>query len=478
MRKVLLVLLALFLLVPFSGAFANDYTNGYVDQHPENIKSLISTVFDNNIGTGYRLEYGRSATLITFNEPVDVIGVYLNSENHSKLTFTLYGGTTYVLNSLNAQGYITVDVKGVTSIRASNSDTSGHYIYEFEVFGIESETEPPGLISNVNVDTTTTTATIRYILPQDSDFSHLNLYDESGTFISQVTSSTYTFESLEPNTTYTYKITSLDESGNESEPYTVTFTTQEPAEVEEIEAVATDKSVELTWVNPERDDFQKVRIYRKTQSEEQTAFETLIYGSVAYASTEYVPLFETNGTQFKDLTVEPETTYEYKLTTTDVSGYESEGVTTTVTTAEEVPPEMGGTDVKQDANGDYLFTWTSPTEGNVKVIVGGEEYSIVPASAGQLLIPKEDMKYSSFGDPDVQAVPISPTGLEGEKENVSGNPLSELEIPFNVNELLQTGMGLLLFLAPIVLLALCFVLLPKLKRAIWEAFKQKRERGA
>src|SRR5690606_30948654 len=97
-------------------------------------------------------------------------------------------------------------------------------------------------------------------------------------------------------------------------------------------------------------------------------------------------IFETNGTYFNDLTVEPKTTYDYRLTTTD--GYtETSGVDITTTTPAAPVPEMGGVVVEPQPNGDYLYKWETPAAGQVKIIVGGEEYTTVPAEDKQLLIP-------------------------------------------------------------------------------------------
>lgn len=256
----------------------------------------------------------------------------------------------------------------------------------------------------------------------------------------------------------------------------------EPTPIEEVQEVNIQTKynrVDLSWQLPQIEDFHHVVIYRKTIEElkdiETASLLDKIFGAnKVYASeeTEYDPLFETNGTYFNDLTVKPRSEYEYKLTTVTTDGKESKGVIVTAETPDEPNPQIVGGGYTETEDGDYLFQWTSPTEGQVKIIVGGKEYKTVNASDKQILIPKEDMVYA-FAKPDVSLIPISPYGKEGNE--FSSHPIKQIKIPFGANDLLKTGVSLLWVLGPFVLLAMAFLLVPKFRKTIVDAFNKKSE---
>lgn len=110
-------------------------------------------------------------------------------------------------------------------------------------------------------------------------------------------------------------------------------------EVKNLEVKSTDERADLSWENPNKY-FDKAKIYRRDLGEEKTSLNPFAPRKV-YAAEDYKPLFETNGTEFSDLSIEPEKTYEYKVTTT-YDGMETKGVT--VQTSIPKPPlvDLGG----------------------------------------------------------------------------------------------------------------------------------------
>ena len=187
---------------------------------------------------------------------------------------------------------------------------------------------------------------------------------------------------------------------------------------------------------------------------------------------EYDPLFETNGTYFNDLTVKPETSYTYLLTSYLSSGEETKGVTIDVETP---PVEISGGDTNVDEeSGDYVITWTEPTEGKILVAVGGKEYAVVNASDLKITIPKEDMKFDKLGYPDVTLTPLDenevPIGKPS-KPGDMGSVVGDVEINLNENNLLQMGVGLLGVIGGFVLLGLAFLVVKKLINSVVLAFK-------
>lgn len=286
-------------------------------------------------------------------------------------------------------------------------------------------------------------------------------------------STSYLVEGLTPETEYEFTVTALY-GGGKSDPETINITTGSPpppqpaGEVKDIRTSATHERINLSWRLPESNILEHVNIYRGSESGESFAIMSAP-----------VKIFETNGTYFNDLTVQPETTYNYRLTTYSTEGVESEGVATTVTTAEAPPPVIeGGSYTKDPLTGNFIYSWDSPTYGQVKILLGETEFSTVDASLGQVSIPKNQMKYTAFGDPDVTLIaidgdktsePIRP-GVDGK---ASGDTIDQLKIPFTAQDLLGTGTGLLWLIAPFVLLALAFLVVPKLRNMLFTAISGK-----
>lgn len=168
-------------------------------------------------------------------------------------------------------------------------------------------------------------------------------------------------------------------------------------------------------------------------------------------------MFETNGTYWTDLTVDPETTYSYKVTSENIERKESNGVTIEVTTPSEPLPTMDGVSTTQNESGDYVVTWTSPTTGRVKVLINGKEYATVDAATQKIIIPKEDMRLNFFGGYDAKLVPISERGTEGKAVQVPVVGETKVDLPFSFDEFMQTVISILAWAAPFILLSLVLI---------------------
>nr|WP_011154341.1 hypothetical protein [Lysinibacillus sphaericus]AAP86225.1 LP1G.08 [Lysinibacillus sphaericus] len=249
-------------------------------------------------------------------------------------------------------------------------------------------------------------------------------------------------------------------------------------EVTNLTAIPTAQDVSLKWKMPEYKELEKARIYRQKT-------DVGLFVRMFRSASTYEPLFETNGTTFKDLTVKADTEYTYKVTTVDTNDNESEGKTIKIRT-KKMSVSGGGTE--KDENGDYTITWTSPTTGKIKVLVGGKEYAVVSASDKKIVIPKNKMEFDILGNPDVQLIPIDEDGNEGLPSKpgagegtgngggigdiVGGSDLADLLSPSN---LLKAGMGLVALVGSILLIRMAFILAPKLIRLIRNALKKEKD---
>jgi hypothetical protein len=272
---------------------------------------------------------------------------------------------------------------------------------------------------------------------------------------------------------FTLKVT--EKGGLESKGVSVTAKYDPPLRnVDELNAKPDYNRVDLSWSLPESTKFKHVNIYRDTVPEEKGFFQKMFSSISVSAADGPTKIFETNGTYFNDLTVNPETTYEYKLTSVGTDGTETNGATVQATTLEEPTPVIKDPGYEVTPEGDYLYTWTSPEKGKVKVLISGNEYQTVDAADKKILIPKDKMKYKMMGEPDISLQPISEYGKEGEIHEES--PFEEGMLPFEGGDLLKTSMSLLVVLGPFILLALAFLIYPKLKQLIVKALEKRNGR--
>ncbi|MDG5787783.1 hypothetical protein QA612_09750 [Evansella sp. AB-P1] len=323
-------------------------------------------------------------------------------------------------------------------------------------------------------------ARINFTRPTFNGSEKVQLFQD-GEMIAETTGSHFYLEGLEPEEVYSFELKTVTTEGFISEGEQVIFETLEAPLLEEITdltAESTYNRVDLSWNNPSfNPHFNFVRIYRQDiqSTEDDNIITSLLFGSrVSANEEEYTPIFETNGTQFNDLTVAPESDYEYKLTTTNTEGEESEGVYIFTSTDTEPEPTMGGVNDSVDENGNYVYSWSTPTSGEVQVIVGGEEYATVDASLGSITIPESEMKYTALGDPAVTLVPISQYGTVGENHNPS--KVLGAGLPFSVAAVVTGSMEIIGLVTGFIVLALALIFAPRIIAFIKKSIRSQNTR--
>lgn len=484
MKKVIPLILGLFLFLPVTNAFA--ISGGYftiVENRPTatGVSARIENLYDNNTTTTAQIINNGTFTL---KEPVNISTVYTGFDAFYHMgTLNFYDSNNVKVGTL--QGYNTtvsyeIDFKNVKKIVFNAGGDM--LVRELDIIAVKtSEAEIEVLPVTNLIETHNYNSTkLSWENPVTTGFDSV-IIKKNGVEVVQLTnsSSSYSINSLDPETTYNFEVIAKYTNGSLSTGKTITVITDaappplEPVgEVIELVVKPTHERVDLSWQLPESEDLKHVNIYRDTIVE--TSFiDSLLGVQMVYAAE--TKIFETNGTYFNDLTVEPETTYEYTLTTTSTEAVESEGVTTTVTTLEAPPPEIVGGDYEKDpVTGDYTYSWSDPSTGEVKIMVGGTLYKTVSAADKQIIIPKADMKYTALGDPNVSLIAVAEDG----KESVPVSPgaddtIGNVKIPFSAQEALISGTSLLWIIGPFVLLALSFLLVPKLRTLIVNAFNKK-----
>lgn len=238
-------------------------------------------------------------------------------------------------------------VKGMLYVTKKNSDVRGfieiiNLLYDPE-YPLPESYKIPKDVKNINYEVTTDTATFNYDLPSDEDFSHVNVYFNNEVY--QTTDTTFILENLSPNTDYVITFQTVNTEGIESLGITVNFKTDdlppppplEETDIHNLKAEVSADRVDLTWNNPKTDKFEKAIIYRATlTSNQQTSFLDYFKPLKVHAD-ELKPIFETNGTTFADLTIQPEQQYQYKVTAM-IDGTETEGATVTTDPIPKPPP--------------------------------------------------------------------------------------------------------------------------------------------
>lgn len=286
-----------------------------------------------------------------------------------------------------------------------------------------------------------------------------------------------TIKDLQSDTDYTFYV-KYTFNGDVALNTTIKFRTLTPnREVSNLVASSTAVEVNLKWKMPDYQNLDVARIYRQKN-------DAGMFAKMFRSASTYEPIFETNGTSFKDLTVKADTEYTYKVTTVDTSDNETEGKTVKTRT-KKMSVSGGGTE--KDENGDYVITWTSPTTGKIKVLVGGKQYAIVSASDKKIVIPKSKMVFDIIGNPDVQLIPIDDDGNEGIPSKPGGNGTGngggigdivgggDLAEVLNPENTIKNGVQLLAVVGAFVLLGLAFRVVPKLVKMIRDAFSNKKD---
>ncbi|MCX8045524.1 hypothetical protein CI793_11185 [Anoxybacillus ayderensis] len=471
------------------------------------IVSLVPTTFANANTTG--ILYGKQATLIGISNDyamraTDGLSTYIKIDSNSDrviynfpktdLTHIYYNVTqpinikfysdSILLGEQNFGEYGTnvrkkdsITYSNVNQIVITKMNSSYTNLYEIDLFN-EQDLVPPSNISNLSIRKIEDQFfEFSWNNPNDIDFAGTKIYVDD--VFKGITSNTFfLIDNLSPNTTYTVRIVSFDTSGNESDGVTATVKTKIPIvnDVTDLQADAKYDRVKLSWTPPESEFFHHVKIYRKKV--EQQSFWDQLFGTTAVSaettSDGYTPMFETNGTYWTDLTVKPETTYSYKVTSVNIEGNESQGVTIETTTPSEPVPVFSGVATTQNENGDYVVTWTSPTKGAVKLLIEGREYAQVDAATKQIIVRKEDMKTDFFGAYAATLIPIGEYGTKGQAVNVPSFLGGKIDFPLSFQDLIETTISILAWVAPFILLSLTFIFWKPIFNFIKKAISERR----
>jgi len=358
-KKLAIPVMATALIIPMlpNKVFASDYTNGLLDGADISSNNYPIETYDNDLSTGYTSSGSSTGASLIFDISKSINEIYVNVDGSVSLTFKDSVGNTIGTEEVSTTGYLTVNYEDVTQVNYSQLN-DGSTVYEVDLFGsnYSSDTTAPGEVTNVTTISGNQQVTLDFTLPSDSDFSNTNVYysSDGGSTFTQFTEtnntdSTATVTGLTNDTSYTFKVTTVDTSGNESTGTTTTATptattdTTAPGEVTSITSTIGTTTVDLSWVNPSDSDFSHVNIERNG-----TTIATSVTGDV-----------------YSDSGLSEGTDYTYTIYTVDTSGNVSTGTSTTVTTdttTDTVAPEAPLNVTGKALNKGAYIDWDSNTE--------------------------------------------------------------------------------------------------------------------
>ncbi|MEA0565502.1 fibronectin type III domain-containing protein, partial [Lysinibacillus irui] len=303
----------------------------------------------------------------------------------------------------NVKGANTVDItklKSETNYKISlfavyKNGSSGGLHFNAKTLGVPALSDDFVSVSNVKQNSARLDFDLTKVAGKE-DVKEIQIYDAQKNKVQTVVvngemiTASHVLQNLDYNKDYKYSVVVVYSNGDVTPHKDVGFKTSDAVkEVSNLTATATAQDVSLTWKMPIYKELEKARIYRQKT-------DAGLFARMFRSASTYEPLFETNGTTFKDLTVKADTEYTYKVTTVDTDDNETEGKTIKIRTKK---MSVSGGGVEKDENGDFVITWTSPTTGKIKVLVGGKEYAIVSASDKKIVIPKDKMVFDILGNP-------------------------------------------------------------------------------
>lgn len=388
-------------------------------------------------------------------------------ETYAKITYSAPDVPNHVATEILFDGNLNnlePNTKYSATIRSTYDD--GKFVDVAVEFETLKDTTPPsnpdGFVAAIK---NKKDVELTFALPSNKDFSHVQIYKDNKLIKDNYKDTSFIDTDTAFNTNYTYKVISVDAAGNKSSGVSATIKTppDAPKDVQNLSATATSNKVSLKWKNTTHEKFEIVTIYRKQDT-------VMAKAKALFNVNGDTPIFTTNGTEFEDLTVTPDTKYTYRITTT-IAGVESVGVTVDVKTK---AVTVGETTVKPQENGDYVVTWSSPTTGKMQINVGGTKYAVVPAANKTFTVPAADVKFDLLGVADIQLIPLNDAGEPvGPSTKPGGGGLGSIigggEGIFDAPDLVKAAASLFALVGGFILLGLAFRVVPMLVKTIRNA---------
>lgn len=298
-------------------------------------------------------------------------------------------------------------------------------------------------VKNLNYTVEGNNITLAWINPDSADFEGVNIYRNGELIEENYVGEMYNDKGLESGM-YEYKITTLDNMGNESEGVTISVTIEKPPEeVKNLNYTVEGNNVTLTWTNPTSENFEGVNVYRNGELIKENCVEEM----------------------YVDEGLSPGI-YEYKVTTIE-AGRESPGITINVS-VQSAPTPVKNVRITNMTSTGGLVTWTeNPAYENVEkyiVYVNGEKHGEIEAPP----YPLEGLEEGKTYTISVQA--INNYGISEPPTAITYTPtkLSEIKDTIRIGDIFTYLSMLFVNMWPLLALGLAIIISPK----IYNLFKR------
>lgn len=348
-----------------------------------------------------------SATFYDVSRPVN--SIYPLSTNDIQRI-----GTHNFQNAVS--GTDVVDFKNVKTMTIST--TSADFIAMFELeaslLSYGPDVTAPNLVASLRASVSDTLVELNWTNPSDVDFSHVKILRDGVAIADNVTENYFFDADVTNDTEYLYEVISVDTTGNESAPRSITATPSNkdvtpPSEVTSITQDVTLDTITFDFVKPSDDDLDRVIIYKD---------------GVEYDST--------TGTTFTVTGLTEATSYSFKFTTVDITGNESVGVIRSVTTlsaVDDVPPSAPTGLSHIVGNGSITLDWNNNLETDLDgyfVYLDGQRVNATPIKSSHYVLNA----LTNSSDYQVGVTAVDKSGNESPISTVITVTPSESAMPF------------------------------------------------
>lgn len=284
-KRIGLVLFSvMILLAMFPVGSADAYPGGLLNGRPmirEDTGATVTTLTDGNTATYENLyDYDRKKAFVyyDFPEPMHITHyqVDINQTSYEALTFldannvvlASIGGTNLKQNIKTA-----VSIVGVAKVRIKSNSSNTVLLREMDVWGypesVPPDTTPPAKPTGLTGTAGDKKVDLRWNSNSDSDLASYNIY-RNGTLWGSVSTNTATITGLTNGTTYTFTISAVDRSGNESaqtaaislEPKGPPPPDTTPPAVPVLQGKPGKEQAILTWTRSSDADFSYYNLYQ------------------------------------------------------------------------------------------------------------------------------------------------------------------------------------------------------------------------
>lgn len=396
-KKILIVLMAVFLLLPVTNSFA--YTNGLLagsmmTSHnfaSGTVNSTTYAVTDNNLTTNsaiYETGHAQDALTGTLDTASSVSSVKLKA--NGSFTMKLYNSSlseigTYTVSGDQVEYILPVAKADVKKITLVNMTGTAVAIYEFDAFAtIQDGGTPPVTIvhspvTNVAETHTHDTANLSWTNPTGGEFTG-TIIKKDGIEVANLANniSSFAISGLSPETTYNYEIFAKYSDSVNSSAVLIPVTTSvapvdgsAPSNITNVMEEHTSTTVSFVYSLPVDTDFDYLDIYR----------DGVLIKANHTLST------------FDDMSLIPNTSYVYKFVSVDALGNESTGYIQTVLTDSEIDgiaPDSPLNIVTTDGNSSGSVSWNVSPELDIRgynVFVDGVKHNSTVILATNYVIP-------------------------------------------------------------------------------------------